>query len=75
LFAVNMLVHTESGGTFTFDELREDLEAAGFTGVRLARNDQWMDSIVVATKPASARPARADGKLAKSPSCRQAPRL
>ena len=30
LFAVNMLVATEGGGTFTFAELREDLEAAGF---------------------------------------------
>jgi ubiquinone/menaquinone biosynthesis C-methylase UbiE len=32
LFAVNMLVATEGGGTFTFGELREDLEKAGFTG-------------------------------------------
>ena len=33
LFAVNMLVATEGGGTFTLAELREDLEAAGFAEV------------------------------------------
>ncbi len=51
LFAVNMLVATEGGGTFTFDELREDLESEGFGKVRLARGDQGMNSIVVASKP------------------------
>ena len=30
LFAVNMLVATQGGGTFTLAELREDLVAAGF---------------------------------------------
>ena len=30
MFAVNMLVHTPEGGTYTFAELREDLVAAGF---------------------------------------------
>ena len=30
LFAVNMLVRTEAGGTFSFAELREDLAHAGF---------------------------------------------
>jgi hypothetical protein len=29
-FAVNMLVSTPGGGTFTFTELRDDLAAAGF---------------------------------------------
>jgi hypothetical protein len=51
LFAVNMLVATEGGGTFTFEELREDLESAGFTGVTLARDDQTMNSVVVASRP------------------------
>jgi hypothetical protein len=54
LFAVNMLVATEGGGTFTFAELREDLEAAGFAEVALLRQDDAMNSIVVATKPAGA---------------------
>ena len=53
LFAVNMLVATEGGGTFTFEELREDLEAAGFRRVRVQRRDEAMNSIVVATKPES----------------------
>jgi len=51
LFAVNMLVATEGGGTFTFAELREDLETAGFTGVALGRADEAMNAIVVARKP------------------------
>jgi len=51
LFAVNMLVATEGGGTFTFAELREDLEAAGFAEAVLARADDGMNAIVVAKKP------------------------
>jgi precorrin-6B methylase 2 len=51
LFAVNMLVATPGGGTFTFDELREDLAAAGFTAAAVLRQDEAMNSIVVATKP------------------------
>jgi ubiquinone/menaquinone biosynthesis C-methylase UbiE len=34
IFAVNMLVNTEEGDTFSFDEIRGWLEAAGFTDVR-----------------------------------------
>jgi predicted O-methyltransferase YrrM len=54
LFAVNMLVATEGGGTFTWAELREDLAAAGFAGTALARGDEAMNSIVVAHKPGAA---------------------
>jgi len=50
LFAVNMLVGTEGGGTFTFGELREDLESAGFTGAAILHRDEGMNSIVVARK-------------------------
>ncbi len=50
LFAINMLVATEGGGTFTLPELREDLESAGFSKVALVRKDEWMNSIIVATK-------------------------
>ncbi len=39
-----------SGGTFTFDELREDLEAAGFSGVAVLRGDEGMNSVVRAKK-------------------------
>jgi ubiquinone/menaquinone biosynthesis C-methylase UbiE len=34
IFAVNMLVNTENGDTFSFEEIRRWLEAAGFTDVR-----------------------------------------
>jgi len=50
LFAINMLVGTEAGGTFTFEEVRQDLEAAGFGGVSVARTDPGMNSIVVGIK-------------------------
>jgi len=50
LFAVNMLVHTPGGGTFTFDELSEDLMAAGFVEPVLLREGQFMDSVIQATR-------------------------
>ena len=46
LFAVNMLVGTHSGGTYSFDEIRAGLEAAGFTGVRLLQADERMSGLV-----------------------------
>lgn len=52
LFAVNMLVATEGGGTFTFRELREDLQHAGFTGAAVLRQDEGMNSVMVARRPA-----------------------
>jgi predicted O-methyltransferase YrrM len=54
LFAVNMLVATEAGGTFTLAELREDLMAEGFAAVAQARQDEAMNAIVVARKPGAA---------------------
>jgi hypothetical protein len=51
LFAVNMLVATEGGGTYTFEELRDDLEAAGFAGAVVVRKDEGMNSVLVAEKP------------------------
>jgi SAM-dependent methyltransferase len=50
LFAINMLVNTDSGGTFTFDEFSEDLQAAGFTEPQLAVKDEAMNAVVVAAK-------------------------
>ncbi len=50
LFAINMLVNTESGGTFTFDEYAEDLRAAGFQNPQLAVEDEGMCSVVVAER-------------------------
>ena len=52
LFAINMLVGTKSGGTFTFEEFAEDLKAAGFRNPRLLVEDERMHSVVGAVKPA-----------------------
>jgi precorrin-6B methylase 2 len=48
LFAVNMLVGTEAGGTYTFDEYRQDLCAAGFAKVELIHRDELMNSLIQA---------------------------
>jgi len=50
LFAINMLVATEAGGTYTFDEIREDLEASGFCNVRLLQADERMNGLVQASR-------------------------
>ena len=50
-FAVNMLVSTPGGGTFTLRELRDDLAAAGFVDATLLRRGEGMDSVLCATKP------------------------
>ena len=50
-FAINMLVNTESGGTYTLEEIRHDLQSCGFTGVELLHEDQTMNCIVGAKKP------------------------
>ena len=54
LFAVNMLVATQGGGTFTFAELEEDLASGGFGQAAVLRADDAMNSIVVAQKPGAA---------------------
>ncbi len=51
LFAINMLVETDSGGTFTLAEYAEDLQAAGFENPQLAVKHEAMNSVVVASKP------------------------
>ena len=53
LFAVNMLVGTRGGSTFTIDELREDLASAGFVKVKSLRRGEIMDSVVCASKRGS----------------------
>ena len=53
LFAVNMLCGTPGGGTYTWQEIREDLKAAGFTRLRLLqKGDDRMNGIVEAFRPA-----------------------
>ena len=51
LFAVNMLVGTAGGGTYSFAEIRGGLEAAGFTEVRLLQADERMNGLVEAFVP------------------------
>jgi len=46
LFAINMLVNTAGGGTYTFEEIREDLAAAGFGEATLLHRDAGMNSVV-----------------------------
>ena len=50
LFAINMLVNTEGGDTYTFDEIKDCLSAAGFGGIKLLREGERMDCLVEATK-------------------------
>jgi ubiquinone/menaquinone biosynthesis C-methylase UbiE len=50
LFAVNMLVGTPAGGTYTLEEIREDLDAAGFDQVQVLRSTEGMDSVIGAKK-------------------------
>jgi len=50
MFAVNMLIATEAGGTYTFDEFREDLSKASFRNVTLIHRDDAMNSLIRAEK-------------------------
>jgi 2-polyprenyl-3-methyl-5-hydroxy-6-metoxy-1,4-benzoquinol methylase len=50
IFAVNMLVHTEAGGTFTFEEMATWLRGAGFVRPRLLEAPA-PSPLVLATKP------------------------
>jgi ubiquinone/menaquinone biosynthesis C-methylase UbiE len=50
LFALNMLVNTPAGDTYTFNEVKDTLQAAGFTDIKLALSGKEMDSLVEATK-------------------------
>ena len=51
IFAVNMLVNTKGGSTYTFDEIRDWLEKAGFAKIRLLKTGKHMDALVEAFKP------------------------
>lgn len=50
LFAVNMLVATDGGNTYTLSEIRDDLMSAGFTDVELIRRDEGMHSVISARR-------------------------
>jgi SAM-dependent methyltransferase len=51
IFAVNMLVATEGGGTYTFAEIEAGLAEAGFTDIRLLKTGMHMDALVEARAP------------------------
>ena len=50
LFALNMLVNTVAGDTYTFDEIKESLIKAGFIKVKLVRGSGEQDDVVEARK-------------------------
>jgi len=51
LFAINMLVNTHGGDTYSFREVKDGLESAGFCDVKLLRTGEKMDCLVEARKP------------------------
>jgi precorrin-6B methylase 2 len=51
LFAVNMLVNTDAGDTYTLEEISADLRGAGFVEPRLAVAADDMQAVVEARKP------------------------
>ena len=51
IFAVNMLLGTTGGNTFTFEEIKAGLKKAGFVHIRLFQEGEHMDALVEAFKP------------------------
>ncbi len=51
LFAVNMLVVTPGGGTYSFEEIKSSLEAAGFIKIKLLQPDERVSGLVEGFKP------------------------
>jgi hypothetical protein len=51
IFAVNMLVNSDEGDTFTFDEIHGWLEDAGFERVRTVEAPGLAPLLIVATRP------------------------
>jgi SAM-dependent methyltransferase len=52
VFAINMLAATEGGDTYTYEEVEQWLNAAGFSEIRQIRHGEKMDGIVTAQKTA-----------------------
>jgi ubiquinone/menaquinone biosynthesis C-methylase UbiE len=50
MFAINMLVNTPTGGTFTFEEYAADLQSAGFRDPQLLVQHEGMNAVVGARK-------------------------
>jgi SAM-dependent methyltransferase len=66
LFAINMLVGTPAGGSYSFGEIRDGLVAAGFESVQLLQEDSGrMNGIVTGRKPGQLR-RRSTGPAARA---------
>jgi predicted O-methyltransferase YrrM len=51
IFAVNMLVGTSGGNTYTFEEIQWGLTKAGFVRIRLLQRGEHMEGLVEGFKP------------------------
>jgi predicted O-methyltransferase YrrM len=51
LFAINMLVGTPGGGTYTYEEIKAGLTSAGFENIQLIQEDDQMMGLVEAYRP------------------------
>jgi len=51
LFAVNMLVGTPGGSTYSFEEIKSSLESVGFIKIALLQQGERMDGLVEGFKP------------------------
>jgi ubiquinone/menaquinone biosynthesis C-methylase UbiE len=51
IFAINMLVGTPGGGTYTYEEIEAGLQQAGFERIRLLKQGEHMNAVVEAFKP------------------------
>lgn len=51
IFAINMLVGTPGGGTYTYEEIKTGLAAAGFEKVKLIQEEDQMMGLVEAYRP------------------------
>jgi hypothetical protein len=51
VFAVNMLVGTSGGNTYTYEEIQSSLAQAGFVRIHLLQNGEHMDGLVEGFKP------------------------
>lgn len=50
VFALNMLLTTPGGGTYTFEEIKESMMKAGFSSPRMIYETDQMDSLIEAFK-------------------------
>jgi SAM-dependent methyltransferase len=50
-FAINMLVETDAGAVYTFDEIKSGLKKAGFNNIKFTAQTDTMSSIITAKKP------------------------